>query len=128
MVDRRSHPHRFVRSARTRSPNRGAYSDGRGDSTFDLSVFEQAEYWTDEQGRRYPIAHMDTDDRRALIAWLGRNAQYFYVLVLARELVTTLRVSPGRGPPMMRQAPEQWLHGTTLMVDLETEPDRKGLQ
>jgi hypothetical protein len=92
---------------------------------FNLRVFDQGERWSDISGHVHPISAMDPLDRQDLADWLWRNQNYFYFRVLARDLVSSLRISPGHPPPISSQWPGEWLSGTSLYQALRREPDDK---
>ena len=71
----------------------------------------------------YDLDVMDLEDRQELAGWLLRNARHFYVRVLARQLLTMLRVAPGALPDMTHQSAEQWIVGTMLMRSLLRDSD-----
>jgi len=66
---------------------------------------------------------MGQQDRRALAEWLWGNQIYFYFRVLARDLASSLRVSPGSPPLIASQWPGEWMSGTPLYQALRREPD-----
>lgn len=124
--DRHLNVHRFSHSTGQRRQHRDsdeADIAGTDPSQFDLDVFDQGDRWVDSAGIVYPIELMDAGERRNLASWLRRNATYFYVRVLARDLAFTLRQTPGELPPIASQTPLRWLTGTRLMQALELSSD-----
>jgi len=110
-------PYDFIHAHR---PGRGPDSSGAPRPEFDLRVFTQSEYWKDDTGVVFVVADLDWRDRRALRAWLYRNAQHFYVQVLARELISSMRLTPGFVPRLTHQSAKEWMRDTELMAALDT--------
>jgi hypothetical protein len=118
MVDRHFNLRHFGHSGRPRASDhrsRGPDDPQDGEPSFDLSIFDQGELWIGNDGVVYRVALMGAEDRRELAAWLVRNAQHFYVPVLARKLLVAMRLGPGTVPYMTHQSATEWMRGTVLM-------------
>lgn len=93
----------------------------RPSDTFDLTVFEQAQTWTDRDGQTFLLVELDDESRANLARWLRAHARHFYLQVLLREPVVGPRPSVVAVSELVFMSADQWMARTPLLRQLEGE-------